>query len=113
MPEKELDWKRIYPLMGTEPDARIAKRFGCSDTLIGKRRNEIGIPPYRARIRWNKVDDLLGKVPDSVVAAKARTDAHTVSERRATKGIPARGKRTRARRPSWATDPLHDDGTEI
>jgi len=40
-------WPEILPLLGTMPDAVLARRIGMNETTLNRRRQRLGIPAYR------------------------------------------------------------------
>lgn len=86
-------------MLGSVPDAEVARRAGVSVRTIAsyRQRNQITgfqgrTAPKQRRPRRSRIDpfeDLLGQVPDRVVAEKAGVTLNAVRNYRATRGIPA------------------------
>jgi len=79
-------------LLGTEPDAFIARKLERSTLAITKRRVTHGIPavqyPDSMRRRYTRAEDLLvGTMPDAELARRLRRTAGAIGRRRSTLGI--------------------------
>lgn len=61
---------RFDALLGTQPDARIAKLAQVTQGAVNKRRRSLGIASYNSKTpsRITKYDCLLGVLPDQIVA---------------------------------------------
>lgn len=92
-----------YELLGSVPDAEVARRAGVSVRTIASFRARHNIPGYtgprrtasQRGPRLSKIDpyaDLLGKVPDRVVAERAGVSLNAVRNYRVKRGIPAAGR---------------------
>src|SRR3989442_670261 len=58
-------------LLGTAPDAQIARRLGRREVTVRARRVRLGIPATRQVVLWTHEEDrLLGKLPDEELARK-------------------------------------------
>ena len=80
-------------LLGTEPDAFIARKLERSTLAITKRRVTLGIPavqyPNSKRRLYTRAEDLLlGTMPDDELARRLRRTAGAIGRRRSTLGIP-------------------------
>lgn len=95
-------------LLGTVPDAEVARRAGVSVRTIAsyRARNQISgykgrsVPTYRKR-RRSRIDpyaEIVGKVPDRVVAEKAGVTLNAVRNYRATRGITSSRQRKKEAR---------------
>src|SRR6266850_7609307 len=70
-------------LLGTMPDAEVAKRIGRTLVAVGVRRRRTGIPNYRPVKRWTPEEDkLLGTMPDRLLARKLQRTIIAVTGRR-------------------------------
>lgn len=79
-------------LLGTAPDAKVAKRIGRSAKSVETARCWRGIPGYRADAaaqRWRKFDPLLGTMPDTLIAKLAGVSDVAVVKRRRKLGVAA------------------------
>ena len=86
-----LCWPKIDPLLGTEPDAELAREFSISEAVIAKRRKQLGVPAcLRWKIiDWSKVDPYLGRYTDREIAEEAGVSEARVGSRRRRLGIPS------------------------
>lgn len=94
-----MSWKEIDPLLGTEPDSKIARRFGLNPDDVSARRKELGIPgfrwpkgsvPSRASHIWTAEEDaLLGTDTIAAVAKKLGVPTSQVQKRMKKLDIPA------------------------
>jgi hypothetical protein len=88
-------------LLGTAPDAEIARRFGRKTRTVEKRRLALGIPSNNpAYHQWTPDEDaLLGTMPDRELARRLGVSLIAVVARRQRKHILS----VEARRP-WAPE---------
>jgi hypothetical protein len=86
--------KREDALLGTMPDARLAKRLHRSVSAIGARRH---LKRISLRRIWTPAEDkLLGARPDSQIAARLKLSTSSVAERRRRVGIASFERQQRA-----------------
>ena len=84
-------WAEIDPLLGTMSDIKLGKKFNTPTRSVNKRRNKLGIPPYRTRpvIDWTNIDPYLGTCPDKELAEEYDVSTTTIGNRRRLLGIPS------------------------
>ncbi|MCB9676847.1 MAG: hypothetical protein H6737_17160 [Alphaproteobacteria bacterium] len=98
-------------MLGSVPDAEVAKKAGVSVRTIASYRSRNQIEGYRGRSaprkerkpRRSKIDpfaDLVGTVPDRVIAEKAGVTLNAVRNYRAARGITSSRQRARDTRDS-------------
>lgn len=99
-----------WDLLGTVPDADVAREAGVSVRTVASYRARHDIPGYSgprraskgSRKRPSKIDaysHLVGKVPDRVVAQEARVSTNAVRNYRYKHGIPAVPRERSTERP--------------
>lgn len=78
--------RRAVALLGTDTDARVARRLGVSPWAVCYQRQKRGIPafiPPARPIRWtSRMVRLLGKVPDVTIATQLGVTIGAVAHRR-------------------------------
>jgi len=87
-------WSRIpVALLGTMPDAEIARRHGCSPTAVGTRRRRLGIPaaPTRLDSIPERAGGVLGEYTDATAAVILGVSEHTARRWRIRLGREAAG----------------------
>lgn len=92
--------KRETALLGTAPDAEVARLLARSRLAVSARRAALGIPafgpdPQPAPAIDERYDRLLGTAPDRVIAERLGVPLQVVFRRRKALGIPARHPKTR------------------
>lgn len=97
---------RLRKLLGTMPDAILARQVGVHPRTVLRERQRTGIPPYRkkrAAIEWTeRMLALLGTASDQAVADELGLSAATVSKKRRRLGLPAfQPPSSRARSFPW------------
>jgi len=81
-------------LLGTMTDQRLARRLGRGQGAVARRRRELGVPAYRARVpqvrrEWAQGEDaLLGTMTDKDLAERLGCRTQEVYSRRRRLGIP-------------------------
>ena len=99
-------WSRIpVALLGTMPDAEIARRHGCSPTAVGTRRRRLGIPaaPTRLDSIPERAGGVLGEYTDATAAVILGVSEHTARRWRIRLGREAAGS------DLWASIPRGAD----
>lgn len=80
-------------LLGSMPDADLARQLGVKIMTVGTRRRALGVAPFHVNksnllTKWGKDElALLGKMPDAAVALRVNKSANTVSAMRVRRGI--------------------------
>jgi hypothetical protein len=84
-----IDWDLWDPILGTDYDAKVARKIGCRERAVELRRKELNIPPVKRPnvIDWKKWDCCLGVEPDEKVAVKIGCSVQTIGARRGKLGI--------------------------
>jgi len=76
--------EQITPLLGTMPDAELARRSGLSKQYVSQLRNQAGIPRHAGRSytddQARRIRMLLGRVPDTTVAEALGVPRRVVAE---------------------------------
>jgi hypothetical protein len=83
-------------LLGTLPDADLARRLACHPSSVAAMRRRRGIAPARPRRKVDWTDEMvarLGTASDREVAALCGVPASSVQRKRCLLGIPAYGER--------------------
>lgn len=85
-------WKSSeIKLLGQMSDKKVALQLGCADHQVARRRERLGIRPFRQlprRKSWTAAEDkLLGALPDKDLAAKLGRTLNAVHIRRREFGI--------------------------
>jgi hypothetical protein len=89
-------------LLGTAPDAAIARRLGRTVLAVASRRRELGRPtPNPDLRRWTK-DELqrLGTAPDSEIARRLNRSVAAVETQRLKLGLPCADPRVKPYTPA-------------
>jgi hypothetical protein len=79
-----IDYTKIDPLLGIRTDLSIAREFGCSHTIIARRRRKLSIGKGK-RKRKHKLEsyaDMLGRMPDTEIAKMIHCHKATVQRYR-------------------------------
>jgi hypothetical protein len=86
-----IDWDVWDSILGTDCDAKVAKRIGCRERAVELRRKALSILPANRpnKIDWERWDDFLGAEPNEKIAAKIGCNVQAVEARRAKLGIRA------------------------
>jgi uncharacterized Zn-finger protein len=90
----KIDWNIWKPLLGTMPDADLAKKIGCLGLAVYKKRKTLGVPAFEkhARIDWEPWVCLLGTMPDIDLAKKIGCSRDSVHNKRISLGVPVFAK---------------------
>jgi hypothetical protein len=101
MPRRRIWKKSEIALLGTAPDAAIAKRLNVSSATVCKLRNELRIPAHRGQLRgWGTTElGMLGRYSDAEIAKITNRPVAEVTAKRTTLRISA-FKPARARKAS-------------
>lgn len=100
-------------LLGTVPDAEVARKAGVSVRTVAAYRARVGIPGYTGprrrgadrQPRKSRIDafaDLVGTVPDRVVAERAKVSVNAVRNWRVKRHVKARGRAAEVAAPAAA-----------
>ncbi len=54
-----INWPQFDSILGKVPDAELARKIGCSNTSVARRRKELGIKPLLERTTWSEEDNRL------------------------------------------------------
>lgn len=95
----KLEWTaEQLALVGTAPDIEVAKQLGVSRMMIGRKRKELGLPPYtlkacghdgQTQFEWTEDNlALLGTVPDMDLALILGINRRSVWRQRKKRNIP-------------------------
>lgn len=95
----KLEWTaEQLALVGSAPDVEVAKQLGVSRMMIGRKRKELGLPPFpvkacghdrQTQFEWTEDNlALLGKVPDMDLALILGVSRRTVWHQRKLRNIP-------------------------
>jgi len=69
--------------LGREPDLRLARELGISDSSVRKKRERYGIPPFLRKPRWTPEElALVGTAPDAEIAQKLGRSLQAVERAR-------------------------------
>lgn len=88
---RKLRWWTVAEdkLLGTLPDAELARQLGRTETSVMRRRLRMGIfVPGRTRLWASEDDALVGTMPDGELARKINRSFHAVKVRRQLKRLP-------------------------
>ncbi len=81
-------------MLGTRPDAEVARRLGVRRGAVLAKRRELRIPSWRGSRAWTKSElRRLGTMSDSDLAKKLGLSKSKVVAQRVTQGIPSLGGR--------------------
>jgi len=111
MPRRRIWKKTEIALLGTAPDAAIAKRLHVSSATVCKLRNELRIPAHRGQFRgWGTTElGMLGRYSDAEIAKITNRPVAEVTAKRTTLRI---GVSKGAKRAAKKESPRRHGGTE-
>ena len=107
MPRRRIWKKTEIALLGTAPDAAIARRLKVSSATVCKLRNHLRIPAHRGQLRgWGTTElGMLGRYSDAEIARITNRPVAEVTAKRTSLRIPtfkAARERKTARQPKKA-----------
>jgi len=102
MPRRRIWKKTEIALLGTAPDAAIARRLNVSSATVCKLRNQFRIPAHRGQFRgWGTTElGMLGRFSDAEIAKITNRPVAEVTAKRTTLRIGEAKKSTKARKDS-------------